>query len=65
MDKVKSSKLKDNTIVVVTADNNTIDGIMRYDSNEILNSKIIPLYIYMPKELKDSLKSNTKVSRVT
>lgn len=62
LDKVKSSKLKDNTIVVVTADNNTIDGIMRYDSNEILNSKNIPLYIYMPKELKDSLKIDTKVA---
>lgn len=63
LDKVKSSsKLKDNTIVVVTADNNTIDGIMKYDDNKILNSKNIPLYIYMPNDLKESLSIDTKVA---
>ncbi len=62
LDKFKESKFKDNTIVVVTADNNTIDGIMKYDENELLNSKNIPLYFYIPKSLKEKLQINTKVA---
>lgn len=62
LDKFKKSKYKDNTIVVVTADNNTIDGIMKYDDNEILNSKNIPLYFYLPKDLKKKLEANTKIN---
>lgn len=61
LDKIKKSKLKDNTIVVVTADNNTIDGIMKYDDNELLNSKNIPLYFYLPTKLKKTLNIDTKV----
>ena len=55
LDKFKKSKFKDNTIVVVTADNNTIEGIMKYDDNPIFTSKNIPIYFYLPKELKDRL----------
>ncbi|WP_404318205.1 LTA synthase family protein [Malaciobacter canalis] len=62
LDKFKKSKFKDNTIVVVTADNNTIDGIMKYDENEILNSRNIPLYFYLPESLKSKLNIDTKVA---
>jgi len=53
--------LKKNTIVAVTADNNTIDAILSYDKNQLLNSKNIPLLLYIPKELKRDLKVNTTV----
>lgn len=62
LDQFKKSKFKDDTIVVVTADNNTVDGIMKYDENHILNSKNIPLYFYLPKDLKDKLDIDTKVT---
>ena len=62
LDKFKNSKFKDNTIVVVTADNNTVDGIMKYDDNHLLNSKNIPLYFYLPKDLKEKLDIDTKVT---
>lgn len=58
----KKSKFSKNTIIVVTADNNTVDGIMKYDDNRLLNSKNIPLYFYLPQELKDKLTIDTKVS---
>ena len=62
LDKFKKTEFAKNTIVVVTADNNTIDGIMKYDDNHLLNSKNIPLYFYLPKELKDKIAINTKVA---
>ncbi|RXJ90574.1 phosphoglycerol transferase [Arcobacter sp. CECT 8983] len=62
LNKFKKSKFKDNTIIVITADNNTIDGIMKYDENEILNSRNIPLYFYLPKKLKNKLNIDTKVA---
>lgn len=62
LDKFKKSRFKDNTIVVVTADNNTIDGIMKYDDNQLLNSKNIPLYFYLPEELKTKLDIDTSVT---
>lgn len=62
LDNFKQSKFKDNTIVVVTADNNTIDGIMKYDDNELFNSKNIPLYFYIPEQLKKQLNIDTKVA---
>ena len=62
LDEFKKTKYKDNTIVVITADNNTIDGIMKYDDNKVLNSKNIPLYFYLPKDLKDKLNIDTKVA---
>jgi len=55
MNKIKNSKHAKNTIVVITADNNTIDGNMKYDKNKLLNSKNIPFYLYLPLELKESL----------
>ncbi|PIE61177.1 MAG: phosphoglycerol transferase [Desulfobacterales bacterium] len=62
LDKFKESKFKENTIIVITADNNTIDGIMKYDDNTLLNSKNIPLYFYLPTGLRQTLSINTNVS---
>jgi len=62
LDEFKKTKYKDNTIIAITADNNTIDGIMKYDNNQVLNSKNIPLYFYIPEELKNRLNIDTKVA---
>jgi phosphoglycerol transferase MdoB-like AlkP superfamily enzyme len=51
MDKVKNSKLKNNTVVAITADNNTIEGRIRY-KNQLNTSKKIPFYLYMPESIK-------------
>ncbi|WP_193110276.1 LTA synthase family protein [Sulfurimonas paralvinellae] len=51
LDMIKSSPLAKNTVVVITADNNTIEGSMNYD-NFLQESKQIPFYIYMPKSIK-------------
>ncbi|MDY0121040.1 MAG: sulfatase-like hydrolase/transferase [Sulfurimonas sp.] len=55
LDKLKSSPLKDNTIVVVTADDHTVDGIMKYHDRALFQSKNIPLYFYLPAKLKNTL----------
>ncbi|MGB3751006.1 MAG: sulfatase-like hydrolase/transferase, partial [Arcobacteraceae bacterium] len=55
LNKIKNSKLKDNTIVVVTADNNTLDGIMSYPNNKIFNSKNIPCLFFIPNEIKKKI----------
>ena len=62
LDKFKQSKFKDNTIVVITADNNTIEGIMKYDNNPIFTAKNIPIYFYLPKNLKEKLQIDTTVA---
>ena len=51
MNKIKKTDLQEKTIVGITADNNTIEGMMNYDDyyNE---SKKIPFYLYMPNYLK-------------
>lgn len=59
LDKFKESKFKDNTIVVITADNNTVEGIMKYDENPIFNSKNIPIYFYLPNKLKYKIEIDT------
>ena len=51
MDGIKESYLKDNTVVAITADNNTIEGRIRY-KDEITTSKKIPFYLYAPKNIK-------------
>jgi phosphoglycerol transferase MdoB-like AlkP superfamily enzyme len=53
LDKIKNSPLRDNTIVAITADNNTLDGIMRYDDNILFQSKNIPFLLYLPTVLKN------------
>ncbi len=62
LDKIKSSHLKDNTIVVITADNNTVEGIMKYDKNPVFTSKNIPIYFYLPPKLKSRFTIDTKVA---
>jgi len=51
MDGIKESYLKNNTVVAITADNNTIEGRIRY-KDEITTSKKIPFYLYAPKSIK-------------
>ncbi|MFV7791436.1 sulfatase-like hydrolase/transferase, partial [Aliarcobacter lanthieri] len=41
LDEFKQSRFKDNTIIVITADNNTVEGIMKYDDNPTFTSKNI------------------------
>ena len=50
MDKIKKSSLAENSVIAITADNNTVEGIMHYDDyyNE---TKKIPLYLYLPQAL--------------
>ncbi|RXK01314.1 phosphoglycerol transferase [Arcobacter sp. CECT 8986] len=62
LDEFKKTKFKDNTIIAITADNNTIDGIMKYDDKKILNSKNIPLYFYIPKDLRKKLNIDTTLA---
>jgi phosphoglycerol transferase MdoB-like AlkP superfamily enzyme len=51
LDEVKNSSLKENTVVAVTADNNTIEGIMKYD-DYYTQTKRVPFYLYLPPYLK-------------
>lgn len=48
LDTVKGSPLKEKTVVALTADNNTIEGVMHYD-DFYQTSKQIPFYLYLPK----------------
>ena len=54
MDEIKKNPKYSNTVVVITADNNTIESSMKYD-NPIATSKLIPFYLYLPKALKPSV----------
>jgi phosphoglycerol transferase MdoB-like AlkP superfamily enzyme len=51
MDEIKGSSLSENTAVAITADNNTIEGIMYYD-HPMQESKRVPFYLYLPPYLK-------------
>lgn len=51
MDGIKDSDLAKKSIVAITADNNTIEGRIRY-SDTITESKKIPFYLYVPKSIK-------------
>ena len=61
MDKIKSSKLKKNTLVAITADNNTVEGIMSYD-DYYTQTKRIPFYIYIPEYIKPKVKINEELA---
>ncbi len=50
MDAIKSSEQRENTVVVITGDNNTIEGIMNY-SNPVAEAKRVPFYLYLPSRL--------------
>ena len=51
MDNIKESNLSKKTLVAITADNNTIEGRIRY-KDQITTSKKIPFYLYTPKSIK-------------
>jgi len=51
LNEIKNSKLAQNTLVAITADNNTIEGIMKYD-DYYNTTKLIPFYLYIPPYLK-------------
>lgn len=51
MDEIKKNPKFANTVVVITADNNTIESSMKYD-DPVATSKLIPFYLYLPKHLK-------------
>ena len=62
MDSIKLSPLSQNTVVVITADNNTIEGNMHYD-NYLDTTKKIPFYLYAPKYiLPKTIDSNIPAS---
>ncbi len=51
LDGVKGTPLAERTVVAITADNNTIEGIMHYD-DPVAESKKIPFYLYLPPSLR-------------
>ncbi|MBD3839671.1 MAG: LTA synthase family protein [Epsilonproteobacteria bacterium] len=61
LDRVKSSSLADKSVVAITADNNTIEGIMRYD-DYYTETKKIPFYIYLPEYLKPKTSIDTTIA---
>jgi phosphoglycerol transferase MdoB-like AlkP superfamily enzyme len=61
LDNIKSSELAKNTVVAFTADNNTIEGNMRYE-NYYTQTKKIPFYMYLPEYLKPKKAINTSLA---
>ncbi len=59
MDKIKNSPLAQKSVVAITADNNTVEGIMHYD-NYYSETKKIPFYLYLPNYLHVDI--NTSVA---
>lgn len=51
LDKLKVSPIAQKTVVAITADNNTVEGIMKYDEH-YTNTKKVPFYLYLPNYLK-------------
>ncbi|MBN1181358.1 MAG: sulfatase-like hydrolase/transferase [Bacteroidales bacterium] len=59
MTKIKNSELKTNTIVIVTGDHN-VRSIIPYNTPETLRYKnAVPLYIYLPENIRENLVVNT------
>jgi len=61
LDKIKGSALAKNTVVAFTADNNTIEGNMRYE-NHFTQTKKVPFYLYLPEYLKPKSAINTSLA---
>jgi phosphoglycerol transferase MdoB-like AlkP superfamily enzyme len=59
--KVKDSKFKDNTIIAVTGDHN-FWGSINYKTSESFVKYTVPLYFYLPNEIKPSSYDAYKVS---
>ncbi len=51
LDEIKGSSLAKNSVIAITADNNTVEGVMRYD-DYYTQTKRVPFYIYIPDALK-------------
>lgn len=59
MDKIKNSPLAENTVVIITGDHNIRSAVL-YNTPELQKLKYsVPLYIYMPNELKKNLYIDT------
>lgn len=50
IDEIKASPLAKNSVISVTADNNTVEGVMKYD-DYYTQTKKVPFYIYLPDKL--------------
>ena len=61
LDNIKGSALAKNTVVAFTADNNTIEGNMRYE-NHFTQTKKVPFYLYLPEYLKPKNTINTSIA---
>ena len=53
MDEVKNSDLADRSVVAITADNNTMEGVMHYD-DYLQETKQVPFYLYLPPYLRET-----------
>lgn len=51
MDEIKNSDLANRSVVAITADNNTMEGVMHYD-DFLQESKQVPFYLYLPPYLR-------------
>lgn len=60
MDDIKNGELAEKTVVAITADNNTIEGRIRY-KDPVSMSKKIPFYLYAPASIKQK-EINTQVA---
>ena len=60
LDAIKSSPLAKNTVVVITADNNTFEGHLKFD-DFYAESKKIPFYIYLPPSIRPQKQIDTSV----
>jgi hypothetical protein len=57
IDKVKNSKLADNTIIAVTGDHN-FWGFINYEKEETFLKHLVPFYVYVPKGLRPEVLPN-------
>lgn len=51
LDAIKASSLRERVVVALTGDNNTIEGVIRYD-DPLKEAKRVPFYLYLPAALR-------------
>ncbi len=51
MDEVKATELEDKTVVAMTADNNTMTGVLHY-GDHFKTGQTVPFYLYLPPYLQ-------------
>jgi len=60
MNKIKNSKLAENTIIIITGDHN-IRSVLPYNTKEVAKYKnSVPLYIYLPEHIRKGLIVDTQ-----